>query len=234
MNRKLTLFIVLIIFLFFPSIESDGALSFNAASGSDAVTFGTFTPNVNTVSFWLYTEDYAADAIIFGGQNVFNSTVWQWGVFWYLNTMYFEYSTSNFLTLSSTQVPLNAWEHFVFVRDDGTESALYMNGKLMSTGSQGSGNDVLRIANANQQYSTFIIDDVRLYNRALTTQEIASLANSRSRLNITDGLVAYFRMDEGVDGAGNLYTPLYDSSHNTTAGTIVTGTWKASNEISYP
>lgn len=43
-------------------------------------------------------------------------------------------------------------------------------------------------------------DDVRLYSRALSIDEIRDLAFSRLRLPITDGLIGYWPMDDGVEG----------------------------------
>lgn len=80
------------------------------------------------------------------------------------------------------------------------------------------------------------LDDVRIYNRALSASEIESLSKSRSRLAITDGLVGWWRLDEGTDEAtASGPGTVKDSSGNGNNGTPENNpVWKASSWVNYP
>ncbi len=82
-------------------------------------------------------------------------------------------------------IPLNAWTH-VAVVFDGTDELHYVNGNLIESfscpGSLAINNEDLRIAarGGDAPVSSFFngaIDDVRIYNRALTLSEVQTLYN---------------------------------------------------------
>jgi hypothetical protein len=143
------------------------------------------------------------------------------------------------------------WHH-VLLTWNNTSTKIYLDG-LSKTVTTGSGTDngtygniigstVASISsiiqnNIRTSWVNGQLDDVRLYSRVLTSAEIESLAFSRSRLNITSGIVGYWRLDQGTEGkqdAGGSPTVL-DSSGNGYHGTPSgSPTWKASTGINYP
>lgn len=80
------------------------------------------------------------------------------------------------------------------------------------------------------------VEDVRTYNRALSDAELDSLYASRSRLVNTAGLVAYWRLDDGPDGADALgATAALDSSGNGKhLAATAAPTYRASDFLRYP
>lgn len=90
--------------------------------------------------------------------------------------------------------------------------------------------------NDESRYLEGIVDDVRFYNRQLSSQEMASIALSRSRIAITDGLIGWWKLDEGDDGATATGTNIVkDYSGQGNHGSPVNDPqWRASEWINYP
>lgn len=153
----------------------------------------------------------------------------------------------------ATNLIAGQWHHVAVTRSGSSGSwtgKLYLNGVEDASGSiatnpnGGGGATTLIGAGGNTdttpsgriQYHNGLIDDVRIYNRALSASEIESIYLSRSRLLNTTGLVGYWRLDEGLDLAistGN--ATIIDSSGNGNHGTPANGpTYRASSVINYP
>lgn len=86
-----------------------------------------------------------------------------------------------------SSVPLNQWNHAVATFKGGQFLRLYLNGSLVAESTSGIYSQVTDAANfphkigvMSHGYGQFngLIDDVRIYNRALSSQEISSLYNS--------------------------------------------------------
>ena len=82
----------------------------------------------------------------------------------------------------STTIPeTNAWVHLVFTQSDGGDFKFYINGELSNSGNlqnEQSANISFRIGSgieANSYFWDNKIDDVRIYSRVLTGEEIAAL-----------------------------------------------------------
>lgn len=142
----------------------------------------------------------------------------------------------------ATGITTGSWQHIVGTWDGSTVRA-YVNGTVGGTtasfaGPLGySGND-LNIGASNGVYVFHFdgsIDDVRIYNRALSQFEISQLYASRSRLNITDGLVGYWRLDDGANDTTASGATVRDYSGRGYTGTATDSpTWAASTYIKYP
>src|SRR5262249_21949187 len=80
---------------------------------------------------------------------------------------------------SSTNLPIGSWSHLAATYD-GSLLKLYINGNLVSslgiTGLLDTSNGVLRIGGNSiwGEYFNGLIDDVRIYNRALNQAEVRS------------------------------------------------------------
>jgi hypothetical protein len=78
-----------------------------------------------------------------------------------------------------TALPLGAWTHLATTYD-GVNQRFYVNGALVATkaqtGSIAAGNQPLRIGgnSVSGEYFQGVIDEVRIYNRALSAAEIAT------------------------------------------------------------
>ncbi len=87
--------------------------------------------------------------------------------------------------------------------------------------------DITGVAPSSGKYFTGSIDDVRVYNRALSATEVATLYNStggaklgKQPAALDSGLVGYWRFDEGSG------TTTGDRSSNANTGTLTNGpTW---------
>jgi hypothetical protein len=77
-------------------------------------------------------------------------------------------------------VPFNTWTHVVATRDSSGAVNLYVNGVLSGTPNQNCGTPVtgnpLRVSSVSRPFDGYI-DEVRIYNRALASDEIATLAS---------------------------------------------------------
>src|SRR3989344_494681 len=126
------------------------------------------------------------------------------------------------------------WHHYVFTGTFGTAAAanLYVDGiKIVASWKDGTGseapitnNGALEIGRTSlPEYFPGLIDEVRVYNRALSATEIQALYNSGAAKFAppTDkGLVGYWSMNEGTG------TVAGDGSGNENRGTLTGGpTW---------
>jgi len=128
--------------------------------------------------------------------------------------------------LIGDSVSLGNWYHVVMTWD-GTTQKLYANGSLSnSKGTSGtSGNPeydltVGRRSDASSLFFNGLIDDARVYNRALSAEEVSKLYKGEW---VSDtGLVGHWEMDEGHGGQ------VRDKSGNGNHGTIYGATWGSS------
>ncbi|MEX0931437.1 MAG: LamG domain-containing protein, partial [Candidatus Paceibacterota bacterium] len=87
---------------------------------------------------------------------------------------------SQFIKYSSGVNKINTWYHLTATYD-GTTEIIYVNGSLSgqqtAVGTAGSNSDILRIGGNVGGYFSKIMDDVRIYNRALSREEIQTIYN---------------------------------------------------------
>ena len=182
-----------------------------ASSGTRVKTTSDFiNTNTVTVSAWIYAKSYGAIA---AGRIIDNGK-------FFLRVS----SSSNRLVLSSdagttnpvsanNSISLNTWIHIVAIRTSVTtaNTTFYVNSVLSGTANQNSGTPVggttnVIIGNANAGDRTFdgIIDDVRIYSRALSATEVRQLYNlgqakvnetPTTNTNINSGLLGWWTFD---------------------------------------
>jgi hypothetical protein len=84
------------------------------------------------------------------------------------------------MVLSSTATPSNAWVQVVCTLY-GTNAAIYFNGQCITNGTGvtlGTGTGALTIGEINSGFPSYYggsLDDIRIYNRALSASEVAQL-----------------------------------------------------------
>jgi hypothetical protein len=155
------------------------AYSFDGSS--DHVSCGTIQPDNITLSAWVNGDNWLSTegriAIIDNGAHTSNG----YGMF---------LGTNNLLTIingmqdETSQVPIGSWIHVAATYNTNGDLIHYLNGTLagsINTGngtiSYGSRNTILGAAAWNTNKSNFEgqMSDVRLYDRALTPQEVQYL-----------------------------------------------------------
>ena len=145
----------------------------------------------------------------------------------------------------STTLAAGSWYHLVAVRDVTTNTAsIYVNGRLV-----GSGNDITTgtwettgqypvIGALQNEYFDGLIDEVKVYDSALTPEQIRQDMNTGSTLavgtttseatDLTDGEgnppVAEWKLDEKTGSTAG------DTSGNGNTGTITGATWKSTKD----
>ena len=135
--------------------------------------------------------------------------------------------------LFSYSPPLNVWTHLTVVARSGATD-LYVNGTLTETLGQFSlgtdGTAVTRIGDAadgGEDAFLGLLDDVRIYNRALSAQEIQRLyalgsaalkVNNSPVMNLQSGLVGYWTFDGQDTNWATGQT--FDRSGNKNTGTL--------------
>ncbi len=126
---------------------------------------------------------------------------------------------------SNYKVEANKWIHVVATYSSVTgEMKLYVNGDIDKTETHSNGGLIeinsknLRIGNRgdDSQYWDGKMDNVRIYNRALSAQEVEDLYNGKE---VGSGLVGWWAMNEGTGGT------VTDYSGNGNTGTIYGATW---------
>jgi hypothetical protein len=116
---------------------------------------------------------------------------------------------------SNTAASLNIWTHLVGIFDEQGNLKLYVDGVLQDETISATGIEYLDSLSyigtytASDYYFPGIIDEVRIYNRTLSSNEVTRL------YKWAPGPVAYYKFDEG-SGTTNVY----DSSGNNNAGTM--------------
>ena len=129
--------------------------------------------------------------------------------------------------LDCGEVSTSTWNHLALTYDASTgELKGYVNGELRASRSgvtrESSGATTYVIGHGDStnlgegDYFNGLIDDVRIYNRALSEAEVRN--NYRGSIT-TDGLVLWLRFDEGSGDTA------YDASGNGNDGTIYGATW---------
>jgi type II secretory pathway pseudopilin PulG len=136
-----------------------------------------------TFSAWLYPTAYSAENIIFNKENTYEWAIdTTQNVRWAINNSIPGWSWIN----TGLSAPLSQWTNFV-ITYDGSSVITYKNGVSGNTysGAFGSlvpnGSRLLIAARGDISPGSFFngeLDDVRIYNRALSATEVQNLYNS--------------------------------------------------------
>ncbi|MDE1975233.1 MAG: LamG domain-containing protein, partial [Patescibacteria group bacterium] len=169
-------------------------LGFNPVSNNDYVKVN-ISSNLNTlptmsISFWSYLTTWPSHGGILDKSNC-GANGWNIDVQTYYKAFLFQiqYSTTRLQVVPTGNIlTLNQWQHWTITWDGTTDASgvhIYENGKEVNYSIQqnGSGSRVADSAYSltigRECSSTFpgSIDDVRIYNRALSASEIKQLYN---------------------------------------------------------
>lgn len=184
-------------------------------------TFGNFGTSNFTVSAWV--KKNLSSGTIFskrtGGNR--NYKWWEFGFDSFdVNESYTNHS--NIIFDTNTTLQSNIWYHLVGVRD-GTTIKYYVNGNLYETNTTPLIQNIINTDNAEigcwvyagTPWGCFdgLIDDIRIYDRAITESEISELFHENGWSNdISNDLVAYYPFNGNAnDESGN-------SNHGTVNG----------------
>ena len=208
-------------------VSFDGSDDYVDCTGSGAINPSTtltlscwvrpanVSHNAGIVSKW--TSAGAADSsyILYLGQDAANARV----------GLYVQQSNGTLRYIfGTTNLSANVWTHLACVAD-GSYLRLYVNGVSDGTavtydGTLKASTKRVILGKLRQEDSIYQLngklDDVCIYNTALTATQVATLARNQ---DVTDGLVARWKLD---DGSGTTA----DDSVGTADGTLVNGpTW---------
>lgn len=209
------------------------ALSFDGSTNKVIISNSSslnISGSTITVSVWFKASNLSGKKILLTkGSYGYH---WNYGIGFDNYNLMFRHDNGD-ITSTAVSVSLNTWHNFTGVYSGGN-NYYYFDGVLIDTKSDQGwseqlGDKQLTIGAAytlnSGIYSEFfsgLIDDIRIYNRALSQTEISKLYSSGqvSRKQVSNsGLVGYWSMNEGSG------TKISDSSGNGVGGTITGATW---------
>jgi hypothetical protein len=142
-----------------------------------------------TVSFFFFFNGTTTSGLIDNCLNYNGWGVWLWSTVAGTWNLQFNYRNGSVGSAAATAFTTNAWHHVAAVRNNGTLS-IYIDGAFRLSGSEGTGTPsypMNMIAGA-MAYNAFSpprynpyggkLDEIRIYNRALTPAEITVLAGA--------------------------------------------------------
>jgi Concanavalin A-like lectin/glucanases superfamily len=205
-----------------------GALKFNGSNTYISTAYTVPAQNSGTSftwSTWAYVNPTANGNLVILGNRGGGGATWI-----KLTPTAFEYSGG----LISHTIPTGQWV-FLAVTKNGTNFTYYQNGVAIGTGSSsGSTSAYTFYMGEDPGFTgdgdfTGMLDDVRIYNRALSAQEIAQLytagkvnvdhSNTVANTGITSSLIGYWTFDgPSINWRTNVVS---DMSGNGNAGTLV-------------
>lgn len=221
-------------------------------NAGNASSINNVFANGGTVSAWIYlTSGFNTSGAYVINKYDGNVTGWAFGVYNVSGTpfMYQRFSgTTAFWESQTATVPLNTWTHLAVAYNNSSNAnvpTLYINGQSVAITSSSPTGSATNDSSVNMYLgngATFdrqfngSIDEVRIYNRALSATEVAALyrqtgieKKSSNRLNqynlVTSGLVGYWSFNS-ADVSGTTVTDRGSSAHNGTLNntpTVVAG-----------
>ena len=198
--------------------SSDGSTQYlSGATGSQTNLTASLT-----LSGWVNLNNTGVTHMIMR----YGSYYWQYSLDVSTNSVQFHYSTPGLLNSNiqlSATISLNAW-HFVLLTYDGATVTAYLDGISIGTASVSgplisvaSGTMLVNSQNTYaQQLSSSFLDDLRIYNRVLSSSEITSLYRGSQPINCDQYCVGWWKLDEASG------TTAYDSTANGANGNNLT------------
>jgi len=183
---------------YYPYTENGYGMRFYGGANQALTSVSSFTPPTNcSVCFWIYPKTLGTRVL--GCHNL-------WEVSFDLTTPtsgkisndLFQ-STPNFFSTGGLNV--DTLYHVVCTRASDDSAAIYFNGALDSTnsnnsGSPSAGNLKIGTRDTELQYLNGYLEDVRIYDRVLSADEVKTMYTCRGIDNITYGLLHRWPLDE--------------------------------------
>jgi hypothetical protein len=162
------------------------------------------------LSFWIYPRSDARNSVVSAWVNN-NQTIFEFNYQANSNVLARVQGSlaASDVQINKSNIPLNSWSHVVIIYDGYTK--LYLNGNLLGTSVTAGGttrtgpNDGIRFNGDGTYRFDGSIDDVRIYNRALSANEIQKLFNkgqtktaktqTPSSSSLSNGLVGHWTFD---------------------------------------
>lgn len=224
MNKRIFVFILFYLFPFYLWAGVD----FDAGSERFSATGVTITTGSFTWTAWIKPDILSGHQILFRHSSA-------WRVQLYVTNLRFTVPGIADYTFTTLPLVTGTWQ-FIAVTVTGTTATGYLGTKsesLTITAPTGTPSDFVA---GDADFSLSLdgsLDDLRVYSRVLTVSELESLANSRTRLVLTDGLRLWWCMDDGIQGE-NVVSVRDRSINNYTGTPSGTLSWILSPWLSYP
>jgi len=197
--------------------HNGGALQFDGKD--DYVNCGTSSSldivNDITIEAWIKIP-----AVLSNHQMIFNRGVtgtdgYQFLVYYNTGQLMVGTFNNNYQWFGgNSRIPVGTWAHVVFTRNNSNDAVLYINGVVDKVGTLAAPKSANRPAliGTTQYPPKGFIDDIRIYNRVLSAEEV--------RYHYNEGApVAQWDMDEGIG------TVIDDSSGNRNRCSISGASW---------
>lgn len=192
-----------------------GAVQFDGSNDSIEISSVPALNGTFTYSAWINLNSTPGGTVSIAdkGSNLRNLEILGGGYlsFW-----------TGFNAQTTTTVSTSIWHHVVGLYD-GTTTRLYVDGVLSNsatgTASSDSANTLSIGGFGGARYFPGKIDEVRIYSRALSADEISKLYNLTSPTGVDASLDAYW----SFDGSNVSGTTLYDQSGRGKNGTLMNG-----------
>lgn len=200
------------------ALEFDGVDDYVDCGNDDSLNvFSTEGSKLITISLWIKRSNTGRDDKMLGKGKQ--------GEGYYI--MIRSNNRLRFTTLGvrdydfTTTIEDTNWHHVVFVYDSSFDVSLYIDGNFKEKLTHGSvgipSSEPFFIGRNMITYFNGLIDDVRIYNRVLSAEEVESIYNHKEVS--AEGLVGHWKMDEGEG------TTTDDASGNNNHGTIYGANW---------
>lgn len=167
---------------------ANGAMAFNSASNNYISLNNLSIPTDISVSAWVYSTNFTQQGMIV----VKNPVNAEWEFFFENNGKLVWNTSGGYSVSASCAHPSNSAWHHVVATQSGTTATIYIDGSQCFTGTKNA------IGNASGEidigrytggyYFNGSIDDVRIYNRAISANEVNALYQSYNPvLNVASG-----------------------------------------------
>ena len=208
------------------SVDFDGTTDFVSVAHSASLN-NLFT---GTISAWIYWEGAGREGVVRKGDDAYEYElvldITSDKLFLAVNL-----ATTEIAAYSDAAIPNNQWVHVAGSWDNNKVGWVYVAGVQQSTSSTGAGANVsnteaLDLGNWDRGESREFdgkIDEVRIYNRALSTPEVKALATSEA-YGTADGIfILEDKMD--VDGSITFASNTLDVNVSENNDLFVAGDW---------
>lgn len=185
--------------------------SFNGSTSYIETQLSTAAHNLLSVSFWIFNQNLGSSGLMgtVSGGRTFN-------LYRFPNMDDFHWSTGGASGVDYAVLLFDQWTHVVLV-SDGSTIKRYYNGTLKGTsaGSIAKNTSLVHIGRNDSGYSAAYIDDVRIYDHALSEREVRDLSQ---------GLVLHYTFDQFQEPTENVFTnPIFSGTTgwSSTQGSII-------------